>query len=651
MYKKIILFVFALIFVNHKSYSQVSGTINLGPDFILPVCKPCTTLKAITTPASGGTSSYLVNQIQYTPYPYIGGTVVNLNIDDSWSSVINIPFEFCFFDSTYTKCIIGSNGQISFDLSQAGAYCPWGLTGITPLPNATFNSAKNSIMAPYHDIQPAFQGSINYQTIGVAPNRKFVVSWSLVPMFSCTQMLATQQIVLFEGANRIETYIANKPLCANWNNGLAIHGIENRQGTIAFLVPGRNLPTQWTAQNDAWEFVPNGGGPGGGGGGVSINWYENGNLVATNVDSLIICPTQTSTYEARAIFTLCGGFEYANDTVTVTKQDTIQMKVTGVTDVSCFGLSDGSISFSASGGTPPFTYTVNGNPIGGSPAVGLGAGTYTVVLSDANNCTKEIIATVNQPDELNLAIAEQKDVLCKYKKNGYVKLVATGGTPTYDYWYGNTPPRNYPEYIDLAVGDFRFYVKDNHGCIDSVDTHLSQPDSLLSMILVPHVATCKAGGIDGSIDAIVTGGVAPYTYEWDMHPKQYTATATGLATGVYTVVATDVNGCITASQAPVDLELTCNIYMPTAFTPNGDGKNDIYRILDYCGGVILGEFKIYNRWGVEVFSTRDLREGWDGFYKGQPQDNEVYNYVIIFQCNEKGNITQKIKKGDFVLLR
>ena len=192
-----------------------------------------------------GTSNYTVNQIAYTPFPYVPGNIVPLAFDDTWSGVINIPFDFCFFDSTYNKCLIGSNGQISFDISQAGGYCPWGLVGVPPLPNNTFTSAMNSIMAPYHDILPSALGIISYQTIGVAPNRVFVVSWNNSPMFSCNNLLCTQQIAIFEGSNIIQTHIASKQICAGWNGGLAIHGIENRQGTTAVIVPGRNLPSVW----------------------------------------------------------------------------------------------------------------------------------------------------------------------------------------------------------------------------------------------------------------------------------------------------------------------------------------------------------------------------------------------------------------------
>lgn len=630
--------------------AQVSGTINLGPDFILPVCQQCTTLKAVTTPASGGTSNYNVNQIAYTPFPYVPGTVINLAVDDLWSGVINLPFDFCFFDSTYNQCIVSSNGQVSFNIGQAGGYNPWSFGGVLPMPNAAFTAAHNSIMSPYHDILPTGLGMISYQTIGVAPNRIFVVSWNNSPMFSCVNLLATQQIALYEGQNKIETYIGNKPLCAGWNGGTAIHGIQNRFGTVAFIVPGRNLPTQWTATNDAWAFVPVGGGPGGPSG-VSVDWYDaNGTVIATNVDSLVVCPSQTESFIAKATFTLCGGFEYASDTITVTKQAPIQLAVTSVTDVNCFAGSDGAFSFNYSGGTPPYTFTMNGNAINGSPVTGLIAGVYTIVLTDANNCTQSVIATVNEPAEVQLTIDEQRDVLCKYQNNGYVRLLTVGGVPAYTYWYDNTPPTPNPEFIYMKSGNFRFYTSDSHGCLDSIDTFIAQPDSLLTVSLIAHQATCQNGN-DGSVEAIVSGGIPPYTYEWNTNPTQYNSTAIGLKSDVYRVVATDYNGCITATQVPVELELSCNIFMPTAFTPNGDNKNDIYRILEHCGGVILGEFKIYNRWGIEVFSTREITKGWDGSYKGKAQDPDTYNYVIIYQCNDKGTISQKIAKGDFILVK
>jgi gliding motility-associated-like protein len=641
-----------LILAGLLTKAQVSGTITLGPDITVPTCVPCTTIKATTTAPSIGTNNYTVNQITYTPYSFAPGTIIPLNVDDMWSSIIPIPFDFCFYGNTYNQCIVSSNGQVSFNIAQANTFNPWAFGAVAPMPNAAFTAAHNSIMAPYHDILPTTLGIMSYQTIGTAPNRVFVVSWNNSPMFSCTNLLVSQQIAMYEGTNVIETYISNKPFCG-WNSSLAIHGIQNNGGTIAHIVPGRNLPTQWTATNDAWSFQPTGGGGGGGQAGVSFEWFNMNNPnvpLATTADSLVVCDTVTSAYRAIATFYLCGGIEKDTDEITIIKQLPIQLSVPNITDVNCYAGADGAFTVSATGGTNTFSYTVNGNPMSGSTQTGLIAGTYTVVATDGSNCTASTEITINQPTEVLIAIVDQVDVKCKYQRTGSVLLDAVGGVPSYLYWYGSNAASLNPSMETLAAGTYRFYVADSHGCLDSVDTEILQPDSLLSVYLIPQIATC-INKADGSVESIASGGVPPYNYEWNSRPPQYTPTATGLETGVYHVLVTDANGCITATQSPVEQQLCCQIFLPDAFSPNNDTKNDVYRILEYGGGVIMGEFRIYNRWGQEVFSTRDITKGWDGNFKGQPQNMDTYNYVVVYQCNEKGVISQKVKKGDLILVR
>ena len=72
----------------------------------------------------GETSSYSVSSTPYTPpYPFAGGTQLFIGIDDEWSNIINMPFNFCFFGNTYNQIVIGTNGVISFDVALAGGYC------------------------------------------------------------------------------------------------------------------------------------------------------------------------------------------------------------------------------------------------------------------------------------------------------------------------------------------------------------------------------------------------------------------------------------------------------------------------------------------------------------------------------------------------
>ena len=630
-----------------------SQTINAGPDITVPACQACTTLYATTTAPSVGTNNYSVTQISYNPYSYAPGTIIPLNIDDRWSAVYTIPFEFCYFGNTYTQFVASTNGQISFNINQANTFNPWSFNGVAPLPNAAFVAAHNSIMSPYHDILPTALGIMSYNTFGTAPNRVFVVSWNAAPMFSCTNLQSTQQIALYEGTNVIETYIANKPLCANWNAGTGIHGIQNNGGTLAFIVPGRNLPTQWTCTNDAWRFQPVGGGGGGGQAGVQIDWYDAANpavALATNVDSVVVCPNQTATYIAKATFFLCGGTDSASDAVTVFKQPPVELNTLSTTPVNCYGGNDGAFVVGAVGGSGSYTYSYNGTPMNGPVQTGLQAGTYTVTATDQFNCTATTVVTITQPTEVLINLVEQIDVLCKYQRSGSVVLSATGGVPNYMYWFGSNAAALDSTFKYLGAGMYRFYVADAHGCLDSLDTEITQPDSLLMVSLEAKIATC-IDRKDGRVDAYASGGTPPYAYEWNTNPSQTGASATNLVTGVYHVVVKDANACITATQVPVEQELCCRLFLPDAFTPNRDGVNDVYRITERGGGVILGEFRIYNRWGQELFSTREFSGAWDGTYKGELQSSETYHYVVVYQCNEKGDITQKVAKGDFILIR
>ncbi|HLG34709.1 MAG TPA: T9SS type A sorting domain-containing protein [Bacteroidia bacterium] len=191
----------------------------------------------------------------------VGGTSLAL-LDDEWSGVIGMPFNFCFDGNSYNQLLIGSNNLVTFDLSLAGGFCPWQISFAIP----STSDPMNSIMAPWEDILPPNGGTISYQTLGVAPNRRFIVNWFQVPMFSCVGQIYTSQLKLFETTNCIEMHLGDKPVCPTWNDGRAIQGVHNISGTQAYAVPGRNSPTQWVVVNDGRQIYPlcipcNAGGP------------------------------------------------------------------------------------------------------------------------------------------------------------------------------------------------------------------------------------------------------------------------------------------------------------------------------------------------------------------------------------------------------
>ena len=86
-------------------------------------------------------------------------------------------------------------------------------------------------MAPWQDINTGIGGNIYYGVTGIAPNRMFTVTWCAIPMFSCTNDLHTSQIVLYEGSDKIEMFIQDKPLCITWNTGAVVQGLVDATST------------------------------------------------------------------------------------------------------------------------------------------------------------------------------------------------------------------------------------------------------------------------------------------------------------------------------------------------------------------------------------------------------------------------------------
>ncbi len=198
------------------------------------------------------------NCLNHVLHAAITGTMptpTGITGDDRYSGVFPIGFSFDFYGTTYTQVVIGSNGMLSFDITRAGAYCPWPISAAL-LGNP---SARNNICGPWCDILISAGGSITYSTAGTAPNRKFSVTWCGSRMYSCTTQWTTSQIILYETSNIIEVHTANKTFCA-WNSGRAITGVQNAAGTAATVAPMRDWMPTWTVTSppEAWRFTPSG---------------------------------------------------------------------------------------------------------------------------------------------------------------------------------------------------------------------------------------------------------------------------------------------------------------------------------------------------------------------------------------------------------
>lgn len=561
-----LLFIASLLFSFSAKAQQGCPFVDAGPDKTIPCGSNCTSLTANYF-ETGNTNSYTVSQIPYAPLSYTAGTDILVNIDDQWSPVVNLPFTFCFFDQPYTQVVVGSNGVLTFDAALAGTSCSYTLSNTSTLPSTALH--RNSIMAAFGDIDPKNNGRVNYQILGTAPCRIFVISWYDVPYYGapgssygyipifnpykCQVPRATFQTVLYETTNAIEVYIANHQPCPGWNGGLAIQGIQNATGTVAYTVPGRNS-TQWSASNDARRFTPNGPSI------VTVEWLDGGNVIATG-PTATVCPTNNTTYTARATYLPCNGGTpiVKTDAVNITLPG-LKIDTTIFRHPTCFGAADGSVrvELDSSIAVLPLTYGwSNGQP--GLGINNLAAGTYIFTATDAANCLRSDTIVLINPPQLVVNVPDANQTNCSGTGTGTLVAAATGGTGAYTYTWNSTPIQNDSLLNGVPAGTYNVVVTDSNGCTATDVGNLTiQPGNNNVVIAPPTLTqiTCN-GANNGAITVSASGNSGVFTYSWN-NGAYSGATISNLPGGIYNVTADDGGGC-TASA-------TYNITEPTAVT-------------------------------------------------------------------------------------
>ena len=364
----------------------------------------------------------------------------NIYVDDTYGGVIGMGFDFEFYGNTYNQVILSSNNYLSFNVANAGAYSNWAIN--QPVPN-NLDAPLNSILCPWQDIYPGVNGNgtIQYATIGQAPNRVFIASFCGIPMFSCTDICYSSQIKLYETSNIIETHIAEKVLCTSWNGGVAIHALHNEDGTIAHVVTGldgvvRNFPNQWTCENDGWRFTPNGNNDyiieniefSPAVAGTDIIWQDqNGNQIGTGGE-IVVFPNETTTYTAGA--SLCGdagdwcGFEggIEGDDVIISFEN-VEISSIDIVNANCDDPNSGSAIAFIEGTGGPYQYSwsnVDGQEISNLAASlgSLSAGEYQFTVSTESGCEDIAIITIDTDgNQVSDAFAGPDIETCDFQVN------------------------------------------------------------------------------------------------------------------------------------------------------------------------------------------------------------------------------------------
>jgi gliding motility-associated-like protein len=265
----------------------------------------------------------------------------------------------------------------------------------------------------------------------------------------------------------------------------------------------------------------------------------------------------------------------ASASATVQSPSAIVFATPSITNLTCFGANDGSITVSATGGTGSLSYLWN---TGANTATlsSLPAGVYTVTATDTNNCSASINATVTSPAQLMLT-PSQTNVSCFGGSNGTATVTPTGGTGTITYlWSGGQTTSSIN---NQPVGNYSVTATDANNCSASATFNITSPP-ILTISATGVDVTCF-GGSDGAVNTSTTGGAGGNTYLWSNGANS--PNLSNVPVNNYTVTVTDANSCTASASAAIT--------SPTALTISGSqtnvtcfGGNDGSATINAAGG-------------------------------------------------------------------
>lgn len=325
----------------------------------------------------------------------------------------------------------------------------------------------------------------------------------------------------------------------------------------------------------------------------------------------------------------------------------------------CNGGNSGSLSAVVSGGSGPYTYNWSAPSQTGLTLGSLVAGTYALTVTDAKACSVTASATLVDPAPI-VVQASATGAKCFNTATGAVSTVVSGGFPPYTYLL-NGSAQSSGNFTALPAGEYILLVSDANGCQGTTDFTIASPGQISVDLGVSQQVILT--GMETQLVAVATSDTTITHYFWQPDslinysgcadpancPAPYAFPHT---TTTFTVFVMNADSCIASDTVTVTVLNQPSTFIPSAFTPNGDGLNDYFEF-DLLGATNI-EVSIFNRWGQRVYYNPTQpngisnQNGWDGKVDGKeaPDDTYVYRMKITYWDN-----IQKDVSGTIAIMR
>ncbi len=400
--------------------------------------------------------------------------------------------------------------------------------------------------------------------------------------------------------------------------------------------------------------------------GVTYSWSGPGGFSSTSQNPTINPAGLSANGTYTVTVTTASGCTSAPATTVVVVNPIPVLTLTSSTNpTTCQGLN-GTITITVSGLPTGLNYNVtyldNGtsygttiisNVSGNVIITGIGSGTYDgIYVTSPAGCVSNTVGPVvlTDPGAPPPPSITTNTPLCVGQA---LSLLATdavqGGTYSWVFPNGGTSTLQNPTITNTVYADTGIYTVYYNiaNCISFTTDDITLYPPIILTNITPSTAIPYGSSIQLNVD-----GAMYYWWRPDNgslnNPNINNPIATPTDSTVYTVIGTSQWGCKDSTNVTIGVNHTMTVVIPSAFTPNNDGLNDIFRIGNLTHQKLV-DFSVFNRWGQLVYhNTYDPKQGWDGTFNGSPQDMGVYNYVIIL-ANPDG--TNNIYKGDVTLIR
>jgi gliding motility-associated-like protein len=344
-----------------------------------------------------------------------------------------------------------------------------------------------------------------------------------------------------------------------------------------------------------------------------------------------------------------------SDNVTLTNPSQLTVSPPAVTGISCANDANGIITVNATGGTRPYTYAWSPGSYTDSTESNLGPANYIITVTDANGCTASTSDSLSAPPLINDSLIIDS-TSCPGSADGHIIVNANGGTPgnpiTYTYSLDGTNYQQENNFFSLAAGVYQVYVKDSPGCVLHTTATIYQP-SAITLSINPQDSLIDLGAsiqLFSVIGNLTTQTVNSYSWSPSVGLSCLDCpnpVASPFQTTEYYLTVNYGKGCYVTDSNLIEIGKTAHVYIPNAFTPNGDGIDDIFQVF----GTTLQSvaMTVFDRWGEKVFDSGDSQWAtWDGTYRGvmQPPGIFVYYVTLVFLDG-----STQVRQGSLTLIR